>query len=122
MKPEIQEFAKRLVELVRDRSIESNDNTLRPAAQHGVAARWSAASQKSPEEFARVLIPDIVDDTVFYLLNAIDNGEIRLLYTAENGKVIDLTKDGIGELAGWYIGSDGWRQDYSRQRHAVFGG
>jgi len=62
-----------------------------------------------------VLIPDIVDDTVFYLLRAVDEGLLQLSFTASNGKVVNLTKDGLGELAGWFAGN-GWRQMYAKER------
>jgi len=117
MTPEIEEFAKRLVEFVRDASIRSNDVGLRSTAVGPVAERWKrAARDETPTEFARVVIPDIVDDTVFYLLHAIDEGGLPLTFTASNGKAVDLTTEGGSELAGWYMGSDGWRGTYSKER------
>jgi hypothetical protein len=108
MTPEIEEFAKVLVELVRDASIQSNDRALLPSARYALATRWSkAANEGTPISFARVMIPDVVDDTVFYLLRAIDQGSLRLAYTASNGTVVDLTTQGLGELSGWFAGSDG---------------
>ncbi len=41
--------------------------------------------ERGPEAFADTLIPDIVDDTIFYLLHAIDDGGLKLTYTADNG-------------------------------------
>ena len=117
MTPEIEEFAKTLVEMVRDVSIQSNDSALLPTARHALAKRWAkAASEEAPANFARVLIPDIVDDTIFYLLQAIDQGSIRLKYTASDGTVVDLTEQGLGELSGWFAGSGGWREMYSKER------
>jgi hypothetical protein len=117
MTPEIEEFAKRLVEFVRDASIRSNDVGLRPTAVGPVAVRWKrAAAENAPTEFARVIIPDVVDDTVFYLLHAIDEGALPLTFTAPNGTAVDLTKGGRSELAGWYMGSGGWRAMYSKER------
>jgi hypothetical protein len=29
---------------------------------------------------------------------------------------VELTEDGLGELAGWYMGSGGWRAMFSRER------
>ena len=109
MTPEIEEFAKRLIEYVRDASIRSNDVGLQSNAVGPVAERWMrAARDETPTEFARVVIPDIVDDTIFYLLHAIDEGDLSLAFTASNGKVVDLTTAGNSELAGWYMGSEGW--------------
>jgi hypothetical protein len=117
MTPEIEEFARTLVQLVRDAAIQSNDRALLPTAHHALAERWrKAASDEPPEDFARVLIPDIVDDTIFYLLQAIDEGSLRLAYTASSGAVVDLTTQGLGELAGWFAGGDGWVGAYSKER------
>ncbi len=63
-----------------------------------------------------VVIPDVVDDTVFYLLHEIDDAGLRLTYTASNGKTVDLTEEGLSELAGWYMGSGGWRAMFSQER------
>lgn len=117
MKPEIEEFARIVVEKIRDTAIESNDRAL--SEQHILAKRWkNAAVGGSPDEFAKVLIPDVVDSTLFYLLHAIDDGLLKLSFTASNGKSIDLSKEGLSELAGWYMGSGAWRAQYSRQRFA----
>jgi hypothetical protein len=70
----------------------------------------------TPEDAARTVIPDCVDEAIFYLLQAIDQGVLRLSYTDETGEVVDLSKAGLGELSGWYMGSGGWRARYSEQR------
>ena len=115
MTPEIEEFAKILIEWVRDTAIRSNDRRLN--AEHVIAKRWrEAAASGSPELFAKVLIPDVVDDTLFYLLHAIDDGLLKLSFTASNGKTVDLSTDGLSELAGWYMGSDAWRARYAKER------
>jgi hypothetical protein len=117
MTPEIDEFAKKLMGLVRDASIQSNDMALSPTVKCPVAKRWARAAKERPTpDYARVLIPDVVDDAIYYLLHAIDDGSIRLAYTASNGTVVDLTEQGLGELAGWYIGSECWRAIYSKER------
>lgn len=113
--PEIEEFAKILIQKVRDAAIQSNDRTI--SEEHIVAKRWKeAAASGSPEAFAKVLIPDIVDDTMFYLLHAIDDGLLKLSFTASNGKTVDLFTEGLSELAGWYMGSDAWRAKYAKER------
>jgi hypothetical protein len=117
MNPAVEEFAQVLVETVRDAAIQSNDRALLPSARYTLAKRWSkAASEETPFDFARVVIPDVVDDTIFYLLHAIDEGRLRLAFKASNGTVVDLSSEGLGELAGWYAGSDGWREMYSNER------
>lgn len=115
--PEIEEFAKILVQQVRDAAIQSSDRRLCADAGHVVAKRWKeAAADGNLESIATVLIPDIVDDTVFHLLRAIDQGLLRFSFIASNGKPINLPTDGLGELSGWYMGSGGWRAMYSHQR------
>ena len=113
--PEIEEFGQLLIEKVRDAAIRSSDRALKE--EHVVAKRWQAAAGgRSLESFAMVLIPDIIDDTLFYLLHAIDDGSLRIAFTASNGKTIDLSTEGLGELAGWYVGRDAWRSMYSKER------
>jgi hypothetical protein len=89
--PEIEEFAKMLVKQVRDSAVRSGDQQLRPNAENVVANRWRAAGHDgSLHSIAKVLVPDIVDDAVFYLLQAIDQGLLRLSFTASNGNIVDL--------------------------------
>lgn len=114
---EIEEFAKVLVQQVRDAAIQSCDRALRPNATYPVAKRWrEAANGDGLRAIADVVIPDAVDEAVFHLLQAIDNGRLKLTFTASNGKRIDLPKDGLGELSGWYMGRGGWRAMYSKER------
>jgi hypothetical protein len=115
MTAEIEEFARTLIQQVRDIAIQTNDRTLSEA--HVVAERWKeAAASGSPEAFAKVLIPDIVDSAMFHLLHAIDDGLLKLSFTASNGNTVDLSMEGLSELAGWYMGSDGWRAKYAKER------
>jgi hypothetical protein len=113
---EIEEFARILVQAVRDAAIQSNDRTLRE--EHVVAKRWKAAASGSAEAFARVLIPDIVDSTISHLLGAVDQELLRLSFTASSGKCVDLTTVAkeSGEMSGWYRGSGGWREEYTKER------
>ena len=113
--PEIEEFAKLLVNHVRDASIQSSDNIL--DATHVIAKRWRSAGRHGDlKSIAKTLIPDIVDNTIFNLLDAIDNGALKISFKASNGKVVNLPEDGLWELAGWYMGSDSWREKYSKER------
>lgn len=112
--PEIEEFAKLLVTQVRDASIQSNDDVL--DAQHVIAKRWRNSLRRGDvKSIAKILIPDIVDETVFQLLNAIDQGILNVTFKASNGKVVNLSEEGLGELGGWYMGS--WRELYSKERY-----
>lgn len=115
--PEIEEFARILVQRVRDAAIRSCDGELQASAESPVAKRWrDAARSNTPEEFARAAIPDIVDETVFHLLDAIDQGLLKISFTASTGGTVDLTSDGLGELSGWYAGSPGWRTMHAKER------
>ncbi len=117
MLPELEQFAKMLVERVRDASIQSNDMALRSTAVSPIAKRWAkAATEQRPFDFAHTVIPDVVDETVFALLQAIDEGLLRITWTAPDGKLVNLTAQGKGELSGWYIGSGGWRAMFSKER------
>ena len=62
------------------------------------------------------MIPDCVDKTIFHLLYAIDQGAIRLSFQSQDGNFVDLTEEGLSELAGWFMGSGGWRAMYSSER------
>jgi hypothetical protein len=112
--PEIEEFAKILVEHVRDASVQNCDRELQPDAQSPVAQRWRET--KVTASVAGVLIPDCVDEAVCNVLQAIDQGLLHISFHSNNGKTVDLTEDGMGELAGWYMGSGGWRAMYSKER------
>jgi hypothetical protein len=116
--PEILEFAKILVQHVRDATIQSCDNTILKNAQNIIAERWrkAATGHGNLDSIAKVLVPDIVDETLFHLLRAIDQETLRLSFTASDGKTVDLVDEGYGELAGWYVGSEAWRAMYSKER------
>lgn len=114
---EIEEFAKLLIEQVRDNTISNSDRNLHPGARYPVAKRWKEQiSNGTPESIVNAIIPDIVDTTIFYLLAAIDQEVLRLSFTASNATTVDLSVDGQGELGGWYTGTDGWREKYSKER------
>jgi hypothetical protein len=111
-------FAKLLVQEVRDMAIANCDMLLGPNAKGPTANRWRAAlaSGVSHKQFAKAIIPDCVDSALFYLLHAIDTGTLHMSLTVPDGNTMDLTHEGKAELAGWYMGSDGWRAAYSQQR------
>jgi hypothetical protein len=113
MNPEILEFAKILVHQVRDAAVTSCDVTLAAHGKGPVAARWRAIG--APLDKLNAIVPDVVDSAVFQLLRAIDQGELRLKFVGQNGHEVDLTEEGMGELAGWYMGSGGWRAMFSQE-------
>lgn len=115
---EIEEFGRILVQQVRDYAIRSSESSLNPEAQDVESRRWrEKLSGSTPESFAREIIPDVVDTTIFHLLRAIDQELLRLSFPASTGKSVDLSAEGYGELSGWYMGGeDGWRAKYSKER------
>lgn len=115
MTPEIEEFAKILVEWVRDAAIRSCDTMFQSKGPTGKRWTEAAVASGSPESFSKVLIPDIVDSTIAHLLGAIDQEVLRLSFTASNGNTVDLTTES-GELSGWYGGGDGWCDKFSKER------
>jgi hypothetical protein len=76
--PEIEEFAKLLIQKVRDKAVQSSDRRLRAGINHAVAKRWrhAASGGSDLESIGAVLAPDIIDDTIFHLLQAIDDGRV----------------------------------------------
>ncbi len=115
-KSEIEEFAKILVERVRDAAIQSSDMELDPSGESPSAKRWrKAIVDGDAETIVKTVIPDIVDNTIFYVLEAIDNELLKISFTASNGKTVDLEEEGLGELSGWYMGE--WRSTYSKERY-----
>ena len=114
---EIEEFAKLLVKYVRDEAIKSCDVQLGTDNMNSpIAKRWqSAISKGATEELAKAVIADCVDDTIFFFLLAIDQGILDISFKTSNKKEIDLSREGLGELAGWYTGE--WRSAYSGERH-----
>jgi len=112
-KPEIEEFAKSLVRQVRDAAIDNCARRYDPGATSLVARRWQALAATASD--AAVLVPDAVDDAVFNLLHAIDEGTLHLKFVNDSGREVDLTVEGEGELAGWYMMTGGWRAMFSEQ-------
>jgi hypothetical protein len=109
---EVEEFARLVVQKVRDQAIAENDRILRET--HSTAKRWRESANRSLEEYTRTVVCDVVDSTVFFLLKAIDNGDIRVSFEASNGLSTKLWDN--GELAGWYAMDDGWPSAFSSER------
>jgi hypothetical protein len=112
--PEIEEFAKTLVQQVRDATVRNCDALLEPHAGAPAARRWDGLEASASD--VRVVIPDVVDEAVFAVLRAIDQGLLRLKYVSRSGREVDLSEEGEGELSGWYMGSGGWRATFSAER------
>jgi hypothetical protein len=111
----IEEFGRRLVLYGRDEAIKLCDLNLRPGRESTIGNRWRAAAAMVGGE--ALVIPDYVDAPIFETLYEIDAQQnIHLLFTNANGETVDLLVDGVGELAGWYVGVPSWRSYYSTER------
>jgi len=119
---ELDEFARLLVEQVRDRAIQSCEILLSPTARDPAAKSWreAVANSSSADTLARIMMLAAVDSAVFNLLEAIDQGVLKLTYTSSNGATLDLCKL-AGEFAGWYVvdNSESWRHRYSKEPVSV---
>lgn len=110
-----EEFARKMMERVRDEAVRDCDALLLPQASSNIARRWRESGVHP--DVVRMFIADVVDHCVFKLFDAIDNGAIHLTYRSTDGSECDLTRDGHGEMAGNFAG-DGYRQLYCRERFA----
>ncbi|MGZ3759790.1 MAG: hypothetical protein ACXVAY_12915 [Mucilaginibacter sp.] len=115
-KEETIEFAKLLVQQIRDSAIRScdvqlyTDNLKSPTAN-----RWrKAENEGNKKQFGEMIISDSVDSTIFFFLQAIDDGLLHISFNASNGKTIEVAGDIIGELSGWYMGE--WISKYTNER------
>ncbi len=109
-------FGAALMKMVRDQSIQNCDLLVRPDVVDKVSLRWKSAVPNLASA-GEVMIPDIVDQTIFCLLDAIDNGHLALAFVdPANGQSVDLKREGKGELAGWHMMTDGWRSRFSKER------
>lgn len=105
-------FGAKLVEHVRDEAIANLMINLSESCQSMTAKRWREAGG-GPGRLEKTLIQDSVDAAIYYLLHAVDQGVLHLLVRLENGETIDLTEEGNGELAGWFLGDEGWVEMFS---------
>jgi hypothetical protein len=116
--PRLEEFGQLLVAKVRDKAVRACDSLLDPGARDPAAVRWRKALQEGSEQALREAIPDCIDEALSNLLQAIDDGALRLQFVTNDGTIVDLTDEGEGggELAGWFLMTGGWRAKYSKER------
>ncbi|HET9768626.1 MAG TPA: hypothetical protein VFS60_17400 [Thermoanaerobaculia bacterium] len=114
---ELNRFAKALMRLVRDPAIEGADLLISARMEGPDGERWRHLVTSDDVHRALIaLIPEVVDQTLFELLNAVDNGELPIEWRASDGSPTSLRDLGLGEMAGWLMASPGWRHEYSSQR------
>jgi hypothetical protein len=122
--PELQHFARSLVQQVRDQAIDACDRLLAGDVGGVRAARWQDVLQNSDARSAvAALLPDIVDQALFELLDRIDNDDLPLAWRQGNGTWIPLSDLGDGTMAGrLMMGQGGWLSSFSGQRFADYTG
>jgi hypothetical protein len=115
---EVRRFAELLMRQVRDEAIAECDAhaTGRMLGQSG--ARWRELLDGDDVRGAvQELIPEVVDLTLFYLIHALDQGDLPLAWQRRDGSYVSLYDLGRSEMAGMLLmGPDGWRHSYSSQR------
>ena len=114
----IDEFAELLINLVRDRAIKNCVARLSPDTRSPIGKEWqhSIGDNYCSAAIQERIIPDCVDEVIFCLLNAIDEEAIRLEFLDSRERRIDLSAVGKGELAGWYMGEENWREQFSHEK------
>ena len=108
MNEALEEFGRKLVQHVRDDTIISNEVLKNPWSRDPTRLKLNALDRKCVAAVLDLVIPEIVDDTLFCLLRAIDDGRIRLTYVPDEGESLDLSAGSHGELPGWLWGEEGW--------------
>jgi hypothetical protein len=111
--PEIEEFAREFVRHVRDAAIAECDQCVGSDRERGKEQRWRKIGFDG--ELARVVIPDIVDVALFYVMYAIDQDLLHMKYVTSAGKEVDLNEVAGGELGGAYMAF--WREELSAERY-----
>ena len=115
--PELDEFANVLIKQVRDNAIKNCDSIFNNK-NTDAGKRWNKALKGDPKILVKTLIADIVDESIATLLFSIDQGLLNMSFESSTRKQINLVNDGLGELCGWYMGSGGWRAQFSNERFA----
>lgn len=118
--PEVEEFAILLMRLVRDEAIASCEMKINPKCNSVDAKRWRQRMESgSIDELLEEIIPDCVDEVIFYLLHSIDEGMLPLSFSSSSGKCVDLSVAGKSEMAGYCSGGgeDDWRARFSKKRY-----
>ncbi|HZB32322.1 MAG TPA: hypothetical protein VE465_19340 [Streptosporangiaceae bacterium] len=114
---DLRQFAELLMRLVRDQAIASCDALAAGRMGGASGNRWrELLADERTRQAVRTLIPEIVDEVLFYFVNALDADDLPLAWRREDGSYVDLYELGGSELGGDLMVSDGWRAQYSSQR------
>jgi hypothetical protein len=113
---ELDEFARRLMQLVRDRAVVACDALIAGGIAGPQGDNWRELGRPVGEAL-QALVPDVVDQVLFEFLAAIDGGELPMSWRDSSGAQQDMEDLGSSEMAGWLMmGAGGWRDRYSMQR------
>lgn len=109
-------FARTLVNEVRDVSLANLEASLDTRGSNPMTERWKAhdESAENGAEFVRRLLPDVVDEVIFNLLEAFDNDLLDLHMQNASGL---MRLGGSGELSTGntyhvygFVGDDCWHR------------
>lgn len=110
-------FARALMTRVRDRAIAECDRLAAGGAVGPSGERWRGlVGDDDVRKALSELIPDIVDQVLFELLDAADHDELALGWRADGQQFASLEQLGAGEMSGDLMRSEGWRAQFSEQR------
>ena len=114
----VSQFADTLMRLVRDDSISDCDRLTDGRTKGPMGDRWrQALGDLRAEDAVNLLIPDIVDQVLFHLMDAIDNEHLPLAWQRQDHSYVSLARAGRSEMAGWLVmGKGGWIERFSKQR------
>ena len=115
----LEEFGRLFVE-IRDKEIRFCDSIFKDSNSPNteIARRWQKIREENGyEAMIEMMIPFIFDHAIMSILEAIEQGKIRFLYTSQtNGIQIDVSEEGRNNLALLYKAKDGWLSRYAKQR------
>ncbi|GIH10186.1 hypothetical protein Rhe02_82530 [Rhizocola hellebori] len=116
---ELQRFAELLMRLVRDQAISNLDVYAAGRIGGAIGEHWKMVlADPACRDAMLELLPEVVDEVLFQLLNALDNGDLPMAWRCEDASYADLYDMGRSEMAGEFLGTDpdGWRVKHSQQR------
>lgn len=114
MSTEIDEFGEKLVRFVRDPVIEAAEVLKNRLSKGPTRQKLNAYDAATVSAVLDIVVPEMVDDTIFHLMRAIDFGDIRLSYRSDADRDFDLEEIGMQELHGWLFGDESWIHRFSK--------
>lgn len=105
-------FVRLLIEFVRDPSVSTMLWVAAGGSRGPTGEAWAHAD---PHERVRLAIATGVDEVIFRLLDAIDNGVLDLCWRMESGEMVELAGSASAELGGTYVTEGGWRDRFANE-------